>query len=283
MKTLKIASALIILLSWAQITAAQLTGGGERETQQAERQVTQQSLFDNGVLLRVGWSNPKGQFGQLAEDGDTYDEIFSSEAGFGAQRGFSTGLDIMAPVGQHHSNLFNLNFDAQLGYKMGFAYTRNDIDWSDIGGSWEESTDYEPFQFLDVKAGAVLALSPMNNLMIDLFYNPMLSIHFPGRIDRSFDSVTTVDGYTVNYSYNELIEVPEGDDEFPMGIRHGVGFNIRFNSFLLSVETMFGAIDYNYERHVTMITDGFGSSFDVYNYDTEMSNNVTTLTFGFAL
>ncbi len=283
MKALKITCTLIILLAWTQISTAQLTGGGERETQPAERQVTQESLFDNGVLLRVGWSSPKGQFGQVAGEGDSYDEIFSSEAGFGAQRGLSTGMDIMAPIGQQHNNLFNMGFDAQLGYKIGFAYTRNDIDWSDIGGSWEEDTEYEPFQFLDLKAGAVLALRPVNNLVVDLFYNPMLSIHFPGRIDRSFDTVTTVDGFTVNYSYNELIEVPEGDDEFPMGIRHGIGFNIRYGSFTLSVETMFGAIDYNYERHVSVITDGFGNSFDVYNYDTEMSNNVTTLTFGFAL
>lgn len=271
---------ILICLCFANVTKAQLTGGGEFQQSEEEEEIKQhstESLFSRGTIWKFGWSNPNGNFGGLAQPGETYADVFSSKASFGAQQGFSVGLDILSPI--NVKQVFKNGIQAELGTKFGLNYAQNQIDWSGAGERWETDTNYKPFRFLDIKAGLVGAISPLNNLVFDVFYNPMLSVVLPGEVDLYFEESTN------DYTYNEqfyMFDLESIEGDVPLGLRHGLGFHIRYKAIVFSVEKTFGALGYNYE-HVVSETSFFDNEVDHYNYESEMSNNITLVTFGLAL
>ncbi|MEX0780035.1 MAG: hypothetical protein WD491_14815 [Balneolales bacterium] len=267
----------------ANETKAQLTGGGEYQQPQEEEEASQQpqieSLFSRGTIWKFGWSNPKGSFGGIVETVTNYSDMFSSEASLGAQQGFSIGLDNLSSI--NVKQLFKNNIQAELGTKFGINYAQNRIDWSDAGGQWETDANYKPFRFLDIKAGLVGAISPLNDLVLDVFYNPMLSVVLPGEVDVHFTETTTNDEYEYNERFYAFdMETTEGN--IPFGLRHGLGFHVRFKAIVFSVERTFGALDYNYE-HVSSVNTFYDNYEERENYESEMSNNITLVTFGLAL
>lgn len=269
----------MISLCLVNILQAQITGGGLPGSEPEEEEITEsedgESLFARGVVWKIGSASPKGNFGVAPEVGDTYEEIFSSNAGFGAQKGFAIGVDLLKPLDLQQQ--FN-GVKTELGLKYGFNYTQNKLDWTEIGGQWSSSAEYYAFHVLDMKLGLIAAASPVENLAIDVFYNPMLSIVFPGEID-----VNTQSG---SISYQERIfsfdtEVGEGD--LPFGIRHGLGFNIRYSAFVFSVETTWGALGYSYQHEVVIRNNnGSEQSRDTEVYESDMTNNTTVVSIGLA-
>jgi len=240
---------------------AQLTGGGS--TQENNESQSSGSLFERSGYLKVGWANPKGNFGTPAELGSNYNSIFSGEDGMGAQSGFAISFEGVSPT----NTLSRIaNAKTQLGIKYGVQYTNNPVDWSNLGGGWETSTEYSSFHFLDLKLGAVYAIEPVNDFIIDLFYNPMFTLVIPGEwyYDGSItDEITPYDEY--------------GELDVPFGLRHGIGFQLRYNAFLFSVETIWGSLDYNFYHTRT------GSSSDEeWTYNNSLKNNSTLITFGLA-
>ncbi|MEX0721462.1 MAG: hypothetical protein WD059_12395 [Balneolaceae bacterium] len=264
----------LISLSMVNELQAQITGGGLPGSEPNEEEIAEpewESLFARGVVWKIGWANPKGNFGITPKAGDNYEDIFSSNAGLGAQKGFAIGLEVLKPLNVHQQ--FN-TVKTELGLKYGFNYTNNKLDWTEIGGQWDRDATYYAFHVLDAKLGLIAAISPVQNLAFDVFYNPMLSLILPGEIDVNSDS------------YQERVfsfdtELAEGD--LPFGVRHGLGFNIRFSAIVFSVETTWGALGYNYQHQVIIWnSDGTQQSRDTEIYESDMSNNTTMVSIGVA-
>lgn len=258
---------LLFVISFHTTTYAQLTGGGNYGDSESETQSVQStSLFEKSTVLKAGWANPKGNFGVKARGIDTYSDIFAGKAGMGAQQGFTIGLEGVSPTNLKPE--FN-TIRTQLGIKFGLQYTNNPVDWSNIGGIWEDNTEYYSFHFIDFKAGLIYAISPFQDFAVDLFYNPIFTISVPG------------EWYAEQNSYSEIITYyPEFASEpaIPFGLRNGIGFQIRYNMFSFSVENVWGDLEYEFTRTRSGSINSDGQE----TYKEKLANNSTLLTFGIA-
>jgi len=255
---------MFMLLSFSTLAVAQFTGGGqeEREERQAERSTANQtSLYDGEFIIKAGWANPSGMYGSLPNPNNSFIDMLSGESGFGAESGFSIGMYGMSSLGHRFDNIGGGSLRAELGLVYGLNYSQTTPNWSNINQVYTDAST--PFHLIDFKIGPVLAVSPVQNLVIDLYYNPMLSLGVPPEIDAQFGNI------------NQRFYVEE---ELAYGFRHGIGFNLRYSALLFSVETTFGDLNVEY----TEIVSGGGAS-SMFDYDTPINTSITMVTFGLVL
>ncbi|REL32816.1 hypothetical protein DYD21_13395 [Rhodohalobacter sp. SW132] len=255
---------IFLLLSFSTHAVAQFTGGGqeEREERQAERSTANQtSLFDGEFIIKGGWANPAGMYGTLPSPNNSFTDMLSGESGFGAESGFTIGAYGMSSLGHAVNNIGGGSLRAELGLVYGLHYSQTTPNWGNISEIYTNAST--PFHLVDFKIGPVLAISPVQNLVVDLFYNPMFSLGVPPEIDAQMD----------DFSQRFYVE-----EELAYGLRHGLGFNLRYSALLFSVETTFGDLNVEYTEHVS----GGGSS-GIFDYDTPINTSITMVTFGIIL
>lgn len=259
-----IIATLFLFFTFSSQAVAQFTGGGQDEREERQsRQATsaQTSLFDGDLILKAGWANPSGMYGSLPNPNNSFTDMLSGESGFGAESGFSVGMYGMSSLGQQANNIGGGSLHAEFGLVYGFHYSQTTPNWGSISEIFTDAST--PFHLVDFKIGPVLAVSPVQNLVIDIFYNPMLSLGVPPEIDAQAG----------DFSQRFYVE-----EELAYGLRHGFGFNLRYNAFMFSVETTFGDLNVEYTEHVS----GSGTS-GIFDYDTPINTSITMVTFGLIL
>lgn len=247
-----------VALFSAQDAAAQLAGGGTGSTVETRSEPTT-SVFSSRTILRGGMLSATGTYGDMPQTGFIYYTGEALESAFSEGSGATSGyygelaqlIHLLTP---HPMIGVGVELSAAVGYV--------DIDWAQIQDAEEiEST---PDLIGDLRAGPVLSVNPVGNLIIDASYKLGTGL----AAGSSFDMEDAV----VNGQAHSLSDADYIEEDPAFGRSSSFGIGLRYGAISLGWEMhSVGSTrtrEYSWYNEVTGDSD-----YLVYGLDTKASTS----------
>jgi len=205
----------------ASLVQAQFVGGGSEENLRNAKPVND-TPWRNRFYLYGGPSLPMGAWGNEVETDATLSNMYSNNAGLGAQRGWYAEMGNMF-------YLRKLALPEQMGIAINWTYFQiisHGVQPLALSTS-ASRLDMSRFVSLSMKLGATYSYSLFEGLVADAYFNLCPGIHMVPDMESY--------GSSSAYSYDYSVET-----DSPFATRKNFGLQVRYKALTVGLDWMVG-------------------------------------------